>query len=51
MSEENVELISRLYRAMEAREYEAAAELADPAVEWIPDRSRVARGPCGDESK
>jgi uncharacterized protein len=44
MSEENLELIRRLYRAMDARDVEAAAELADPALEWIPDR-RVGEGP------
>jgi ketosteroid isomerase-like protein len=44
MSEENVELIRRLYRAMDARDVEAAAELADPELEWIPD-ARVGEGP------
>jgi uncharacterized protein len=44
MSEENLELIRRLYRAMDARDVEAAAELSDPALEWIPDR-RVGEGP------
>jgi uncharacterized protein len=37
MSEGNLELIRRLYRAMDARDIEAVAELADPDMEWIPD--------------
>jgi ketosteroid isomerase-like protein len=44
MSEGNLELIRRLYRAMDARDVEAAAELADPEVEWIPDK-RVGEPP------
>jgi uncharacterized protein len=45
MPEENLELIRRLYRAMDARDVEAVAELCDPALEWIPDR-RVGEGPA-----
>ena len=44
MSEENVEIVRRLYKAMDARDVEAAAELAHPDAEWIPD-SRVGQGP------
>jgi ketosteroid isomerase-like protein len=44
MSKENVEVIRRLYRAMDARDVEAVTELSDPAVEWVPD-SRVGEGP------
>jgi ketosteroid isomerase-like protein len=44
MSEENMEIVRRLYRAMDARDVEAAAELAHPDTEWIPDR-RVGEGP------
>jgi ketosteroid isomerase-like protein len=44
MSQENVEIVRQLYSAMNARDVEAFAELADPDVEWIPD-SRVGQGP------
>jgi ketosteroid isomerase-like protein len=44
MSQENVEVVRQLYSAMNARDLEAVAELADPNVEWIPD-SRVGQGP------
>jgi ketosteroid isomerase-like protein len=44
MSQENVEVVRRLYRAMDARDVEAIAELTHPQVEWIPD-SRVGEGP------
>jgi ketosteroid isomerase-like protein len=44
MSQENVDVVRQLYSAMNARELEAVAELADPDVEWIPD-SRVGQGP------
>jgi ketosteroid isomerase-like protein len=44
MSHENVEVVRQLYQAMDARNLEAVAELADPDVEWIPD-SRVGQGP------
>ncbi len=37
MSEENVEIVRRLYRAMNDRDLEAVAECAHPDVEWIPD--------------
>jgi hypothetical protein len=32
MSEENVEIVRRLYRAMEARDYEAASGLTAPSA-------------------
>ena len=44
MSQENLEVVRRLYGAMEARDVEAASELVHPDVEWIPD-SRVGQGP------
>ena len=44
MSEENVEIVRRLYRAMDARDVEAFAEFGHPDAEWIPD-SRVGQGP------
>ncbi|HEX2360092.1 MAG TPA: nuclear transport factor 2 family protein [Solirubrobacterales bacterium] len=44
MSEENVQVIRRLYRAMDARDIDTVIELAHPAVEWVPDR-RVGEGP------
>jgi uncharacterized protein len=44
MSEENREVIRRLYRAMDGRDVEAVTELADPDLEWIPD-ARVGEGP------
>lgn len=44
MSEENLEVIRRLYRAMDARDTEAIAALTDPALEWVPD-GRVGEGP------
>lgn len=44
MSEENVELVRRLYEAMDARDIESASELAHPDVEWVPDK-RVGEGP------
>jgi ketosteroid isomerase-like protein len=44
MTEENVELVRRLYRAMNARDVDGVAALAHPDVEWIPDR-RVGEGP------
>jgi ketosteroid isomerase-like protein len=44
MSEEQLEAIRRLYRAMDARDIEAAGVLADPNMEWIPDQ-RVGEGP------
>jgi ketosteroid isomerase-like protein len=39
MSEENLEVIRRVYRAMDARDLEALAELGDPDVMWIADES------------
>ena len=36
MSEENVEVIRRLYRAMDARDTEAFTELLDEDVRWHP---------------
>jgi uncharacterized protein len=44
MSQENVEIVRRLYPAMDARDVEAFTELAHPDAEWIPD-SRVGQGP------
>ena len=44
MSEENVEIVRRLYEAMNAGELEATSELIHPDAEWIPD-SRVGEGP------
>jgi ketosteroid isomerase-like protein len=44
MSQENVEIVRRLYQAMDERDPEAVAELAHPDAEWIPDR-RVGEGP------
>jgi ketosteroid isomerase-like protein len=44
MSEKNVEVIRRLYRAMDARDLQTFAELTHPALEWIPDE-RVGEGP------
>ena len=44
MSQENVEVVRSLYRAMNDRHPERAAEFADPELEWIPD-SRVGEGP------
>jgi hypothetical protein len=38
MSRENVEMVRRLYRAMDARDVDAVAEITHPDVEWIPDR-------------
>lgn len=44
MSEENVEVVRRLYRAMNARDTAAFADLAHPALEWVPDE-RVGEAP------
>ena len=44
MSQQNVELVHRLYRAMDARDVKAIEELADPDMEWISD-PRVGGGP------
>jgi ketosteroid isomerase-like protein len=44
MSQENVEIVRRLYSAMNARDLEAIAELVHPEAEWIPD-SRVGEPP------
>jgi ketosteroid isomerase-like protein len=44
VSEENLEIVRLLYRAMDARDLEAIAELVHPDAEWIPD-SRVGEGP------
>ena len=38
MSQQNVEVIRRLYQAMNVRDSEAFAELAHPALEWVPDQ-------------
>jgi len=44
MSQENVEVVRRLYSAWNARDLKATTELAHPDVEWLPDR-RVGQGP------
>jgi ketosteroid isomerase-like protein len=44
MSEQTVEVVRRLYRAMDERDDAGLAKLAHPDVEWIPD-SRVGVGP------
>jgi ketosteroid isomerase-like protein len=44
MSQENVEVVRSLYRAINDRDTERAAEFADSELEWIPD-SRVGVGP------
>jgi uncharacterized protein len=45
MSEENLEVIRRLYRALDAGDVEAASELCDPDLEWIPDE-RIGQEPA-----
>jgi ketosteroid isomerase-like protein len=44
MSQQHVEIVRRLYRALNARDSVRAAELTHPDIEWIPD-SRVGEGP------
>ena len=44
MSQQNVEIVRRLYEAMAARDLAALAKLTPPDAEWIPD-SRVGEGP------
>jgi uncharacterized protein len=44
MSQENVEIVRRAYKAMEAGDVDGVAALAHPDVEWISD-SRVGVGP------
>jgi ketosteroid isomerase-like protein len=44
MPEENVEIVRRLYQAMEARDVEALPDLGHPDAEWIHDR-RVGKEP------
>ncbi len=44
MSQENIEIVRRLYQALNARDLPAVGALTHPAVEWIPD-SRVGEGP------
>ena len=44
MSQENIEIVRRVYEAMNARDVEGAAELVHRDVIWIPD-SRVGEGP------
>jgi uncharacterized protein len=44
MSAENVEVIQRLYRAMDDQDAEALDAIASPDIEWIPDW-RVGEGP------
>ena len=45
MSQENVEVVRRFYRAMEDRDLAMIRTLARPDVEWIPDPKRVGEGP------
>jgi uncharacterized protein len=44
MSQENVKIVRRLYRAMNAWDFDTIAELAHDDTEWIHDR-RVGEGP------
>jgi ketosteroid isomerase-like protein len=44
MSQENLDVVRRLYQAMNARDLDGITDLADPDVEWIPDK-RVGVGP------
>ena len=44
MSQENVEIVRRLYRAFDARDFATIAELAHHDAEWISD-PRVGDGP------
>ncbi len=44
MSQENVEVVRRLYRAMNAHDVAGATELMSPDAEWIPD-SRIGERP------
>ena len=44
MSEENVEVINRLYRAMDDQDAVAFGDIASPDIEWVPDW-RVGEGP------
>jgi uncharacterized protein len=44
VSQENVEIVRRVYEAMNARDFATVAELAHPDATWIPD-SRVGEGP------
>ena len=45
MSQENVEIVRRLYEAMNARDLDLIRELGSPDVEWVPDPIRVADKP------
>ncbi|MGH7485629.1 MAG: nuclear transport factor 2 family protein [bacterium] len=44
MSQENVEVVRRVYAAMNAGDPSVVIELAAPDMEWVPDR-RVGEGP------
>ena len=44
MSEQNLEVIRTLYRAMDAGDVEAATAICDPVLEWIPD-ARIGQAP------
>ena len=50
MSHQNIEIVRRLYEAMNARDSEAVAELAHRDAEWIPD-SRVGEKPIRGREK
>jgi ketosteroid isomerase-like protein len=43
MSEENVELVKRVYEAAAQRDSEAVLSMYDPGIEWDVSRSRMAR--------
>jgi ketosteroid isomerase-like protein len=44
VSQENIEIVRRIYEAMNAGDVAGATELVHPDAEWIPD-SRVGEGP------
>jgi uncharacterized protein len=44
MSQENVEIVRRVYHAMRVGDSSGVIEFVDPELEWIPDR-RVGEGP------
>jgi hypothetical protein len=50
VSHQNIEIVRRLYEAMNARDAEALAELAHRDAEWIPD-SRVGEEPIRGREK
>ena len=38
MSQENVEIVRRIYEAFNERDFASGRELLDPDFEWVPDR-------------